>query len=179
MRKVEQIMGLPVSVDIPDCQKTEVFDRVFTRFHEIDDRFSTYKPDSEVSKFRAGELKEAELSAELKAVIKRCHVAEQMTDGYFSAWASGEFDPSGYVKGWAIAEAGKLIEQNGYNTYCIAAGGDILGASGSDKIWHIGIQDPKDKAKILNKLSIKNGAVATSGVPISLIPRQRSKPVIY
>lgn len=156
-------MGLPISVDIPGCQKAAVFGAVFTRFHEIDDRFSTYKPASEVSKFRGGKLKESELDAELKEVIKRCREAEQKTDGYFSAWASGDFDPSGYVKGWAIAEAAKVIERKGYRTYCIGAGGDILARSRADKIWDIGIQDPSNNQKILNKLSVSNGAVATSG----------------
>jgi thiamine biosynthesis lipoprotein len=86
-----------------------------------------------------------------------------MTNGYFSAWYSSKFDPSGYVKGWGIAEAGRVIEKFGYKTYCIGAGGDILASSDSDKTWNIGIQDPKDSSKIINKLSISNGAAATSG----------------
>src|SRR5207245_2481098 len=73
------------------------------------------------------------------------------------------FDPTGYVKGWSISEAGKIIEKYGYKTYCISAGGDILAKSNSDKIWNISIQDPKNKSGILNELKIKNGAIATSG----------------
>ena len=154
---------MPITVDIPDCGQSEVFDDVFTRFHEIDGRFSTYKPGSEVSQFMNGKLSDKHLSAELKFVIGQCKEAEKLTDGYFSAWAAGAFDPSGYVKGWSIAEAGKVIEEHDYKTYCISAGGDIFAASDSDKIWQIGIQDPGDPKKILNKLSISNGAVATSG----------------
>lgn len=156
-------MGTAVSVDIPQCGTDTVFRRVFKRLQDIDERFSTYKPASEVSRYARGELDEPELSRELCFVIKESRQAEEKTDGYFSAWAAGAFDPSGYVKGWAIAQAGKLIEAQGYKTYCIGAGGDILAKSDSRKIWNIGIQDPKDKSKILNKLSISNGAVATSG----------------
>jgi thiamine biosynthesis lipoprotein len=163
MRQVEQVMGLPVTVDIPKCSDKSVFEAVFTRLHEIDERFSTYKSESEVSRFAAGKLSEDQRSSELKTVINNCHQAEGMTDGYFSAWAAGTFDPSGYVKGWAIAEAGKVIEKKSFKTYCIGAGGDILARSNSEKIWNIGIQDPTDKDKILNTLSISNGAVATSG----------------
>jgi thiamine biosynthesis lipoprotein len=173
MRRVEQIMGLPISIDIPNCENEAVFKAVFTRFNEIDGRFSTYKPDSEVSRFRDGLVKENSLSIELQTVIAECKKAQAETYGYFSAWAAGAFDPSGYVKGWAIAEAGKIIEKPGYKTYCIGAGGDILAHSNSDKVWQVGIQDPKDKTKILNPstslgagkgvISIKNGAVATSG----------------
>jgi FAD:protein FMN transferase len=163
MRRVEQIMGLPISIDIPNCDDESVFNEAFTRFHKIDERFSTYKPDSEVSQFRDGHISEGGLSAELKKVIAECKKAQAETNGYFSAWAAGAFDPSGYVKGWAIVEAGKTIEKQGYDTLCIGAGGDILARSNSDKVWQIGIQDPTDKTKILNKLSISNGAVATSG----------------
>ena len=163
MRQVRQIMGMPITVDIPKCTETKVFEAVFTRFHEADARFSTYKKNSEVAKYRDGKISEINLSRELKFVIAECQAAQQWTNGYFSVWASGVFDPSGFVKGWAIAEAGKIIEDHGYHTYCISAGGDILAKSNSDKTWQIGIQDPLNEGKILNKLSISNGAVATSG----------------
>jgi len=163
MRKVAQIMGMPVSIDIPDCEDEAVFEAVFSRLRQIDERFSTYKPDSEVSRYAVGKIADSDLSDELKEVIKACREAEKETGGYFSAWAAAAFDPSGYVKGWAIAEAGKIIEKHGYKTFCIGAGGDILARSNSGKTWNIGIQDPNDKAKILNTLSISNGAVCTSG----------------
>lgn len=184
MRQVQQIMGMPITIDIPSDNKPEIFIKVFDRFRQIDEKFSTYKPDSEVCKFRntlagatpentpvkrqitpviSGVALEKGWSQELRGVIAACEEAEKWTNGYFSAWHSGSFDPLGYVKGWAIAEAGKVIEKQGYKTYCVSAGGDILARSDSDKIWHIGIQDPLDKSKILNLLSISNGAVATSG----------------
>jgi thiamine biosynthesis lipoprotein len=163
MRQVQQIMGMPISIDIPNCEDKTIFNEALERLRQIDKRFSPYKPDSEVSKYKNGELKEEELSKELKSVIKACREAERWTDGYFSAWAAGTFDPSGYVKGWAVSQAGKIIGGHGYQTYCIGAGGDILARSNSDKIWNIGIQDPTVKDKILNMLSISNGAVATSG----------------
>jgi FAD:protein FMN transferase len=156
-------MGMPITVDIPSCGEEDVFEAVFRVFHRIDARFSTYKPDSEVSRFIRKQLSEAELSPQLEKIIKECRRAAKQTDGYFSAWAAGAFDPSGYVKGWAIAEAGKTIETLGFKTYCISAGGDILARSDSDKVWNIGIQDPTNPKKIIKKLGISNGAVATSG----------------
>jgi FAD:protein FMN transferase len=163
MRRVQQIMGMPISIDIPGCDNAQVFDWTFARLRQIDSKFSTYKADSEVSRYISGEIDEPKLSKELKLIIRDCRAAQKKTNGYFSAWAGGAFDPSGYVKGWAIGQAAKIIEKAGYKTYCVGAGGDILAASDSDKIWDIGIQDPADKSKILNKLSISNGAVATSG----------------
>lgn len=163
MRQVQHIMGMPIALDIPDCQIKTVFSAVFTRFHEIDNRYSTYKKDSEVSRFRDGILNEDNITAELKEIIEECRKAERWTNGYFSAWATATFDPLGYVKGWAIAQAGEIIDNLGYKTYCISAGGDILARSDSAKDWNIAIQDPTDKTKILNMLSISDGAVCTSG----------------
>lgn len=164
MRLVEHIMGMPITIDIPKVVDEAQFNSSFKRLRWIDDRFSTYKAGSEVSRFAARKLSEKELSDELKKVIKDCRKAQTMTAGYFSAWATGQFDPSGYVKGWAIAQAGQAIEAQGFKTYCVSAGGDIQARSDSEKIWNIGIQDPTDLTKILNKLSILNGAVATSGI---------------
>ncbi|MGH7157197.1 MAG: FAD:protein FMN transferase [Candidatus Saccharimonadales bacterium] len=163
MRQVRQLMGMPITIDIPEATDGVVFDKAFERLEQIDNRFSTYKPKSEVSRFARGEIKESDLSAELTEVIKACRQAEKWIDGYFSAWAAGVFDPSGYVKGWAIGEAGNVIEGEGFGTYCISAGGDILASSNSGKKWNIGIQDPRHKGKILNKISISNGVVCTSG----------------
>jgi len=156
-------MGLPISIDIPGCDNSQAFDWAFARLRQIDKKFSTYKPDSEVSRYIKGEVSEDGLSPEFKNVIKACRRAEKLTDGYFSAWAAGAFDPNGYVKGWAISRAGEIIEKAGFKTYCIGAGGDILARSNTDKTWNIGIQDPHNKTEILNLLSISNGAVCTSG----------------
>jgi thiamine biosynthesis lipoprotein len=163
MRKVDFIMGMPISVDIPTCDDGMVFESVFNRFKDIDQRFSAYKSGSELSKYQRAELELKELSPEFREVINACKAAEKLTDGYFSAYFSGNYDPTGYVKGWSIAEAGRVVEKKGYKTYCIGAGGDILARSNSDRVWNVGIQDPKDKTKILSRLSIKSGSVATSG----------------
>lgn len=175
MRKVAQIMGLPITVDIPNCDDEKIFSNVFDWFREVDQRFSTYKPDSEVSRYRRGDVTKP--SRVLEHIIKACKKAEQDTAGYFSAWAgitdsadgrggakpARWFDPSGYVKGWAIKKAGKNIENMGYETYCIGAGGDVLARSDSEKDWSVGIENPLNKTSIVGYISGKNFAVATSG----------------
>jgi thiamine biosynthesis lipoprotein len=163
MRKTAQIMGTAVTIDAPELKNTLAVEAAFKRLREIDSKFSPYKKNSELSKYNRGELNEQTLSPEMKYVLHACRRWEEKTSGYFSAWYGGDCDPSGYVKGWAIAEAGKVLEANGLKTYCIYVGGDILARSAGNKIWEIAIQDPADKNKILNKLSISNGAAATSG----------------
>lgn len=161
MRQTYEVMGTVATLDIPDCDNGSAFNKAFKRLEEIDGRYSTYKPGSEVNRYRRGGLDHP--SSELKRVKAACERFERLTSGYFSANFAGSFDPTGYVKGWAIAEAAKVIEKEGFKTFCLGIGGDILAASDTDKTWGIGIQDPQDKMKIIKELQIKNGAVATSG----------------
>lgn len=163
MRQVDHVMGMPVSIDIPLCGDQMVFKATFDLLREIDKQFSLFKESSELTRYNKGELKENELSSDMKAVIKACKDWQRRTGGYFSAWYAAKFDPSGYVKGWAIKKAGEIVKKQGYGTFCIGAGGDILAQSNSDKVWNIGIQNPTDKSKILDVLGISNGALATSG----------------
>lgn len=163
MRQTKFIMGMPIVIDIPGAKDETVFKAAFRLLGDIDDQFSTYESGSEVSKFSRGELGQNELSPQLKKIISACRAAEAATEGHFSAWASGKFDPSGYVKGWAISKTEKIIKGMGHKTFCIYAGGDISAQSRSDKIWKIGIQDPNNKKNLLASLSLANMAVATSG----------------
>lgn len=163
MRQTATIMGMIISLDIPGCDDEQIFADTFAAFKDADERFSLYKPASELSCYRRGELKERELSLQMKKVIRSCREAEVATEGYFSAWASGEFDPSGYVKGWAIDLASRYLRKNGYKTFCLGAGGDIDAGSNGSKIWRIGLQDPSNRQQLLGRVAGKNIAVATSG----------------
>lgn len=154
-------MGMPITIDIPNCDNIEIFNEVYAEFERIDNSYSNYKPNSEVSMFTRGGITRTKLSRELKAIINACSQAEKATSGYFSAWAGGSFDANGYIKGWAISRAGELIEKLGYKTYCIGAGGDILARG--NKTWKIAIQDPFEKQKIVKIVNLKNQSIATSG----------------
>jgi thiamine biosynthesis lipoprotein len=164
MRANQIVMGTGVSIDIPGLTDVQFTQKVFARLQKIDKRFSTYNKNSEISRFRRGELREEELSSEVKMVMRECLEMEKLTGGYFSAWFDGEFDPTGYVKGWAIAEVSKIIEKNGYHTFCVGIGGDINAQSASNRIWGIGLQNPHNKNSIIGKIDAHNLAVATSGI---------------
>lgn len=155
-------MGTIVSLDIPNAEP-QIFEQVSELLDKVDARFSTYKKDSEVSRFAAGRLKEADVSTELKYVIAQCKKYERVTNGYFSADYKGNFDPSGFVKGWSIKQSAELIEKNGYKTFCIGIGGDVLARSQHAKVWAVGISDPADTRKIVAAVKAKNLAIATSG----------------
>lgn len=167
MRRVAHIMGMPVSIDVPDVKEPGVFEQVFALLRGIDARFSTYKPESEVSRYRAGRLSEVALSDELRAVMRACRDWEARTDGFFSAYFAGQgqehFDPTGYVKGWAIARAGQLLEQVGVHTYMINIAGDILAHSSGGHEWRIVLQHPRQHSAAMGMITARHIAVATSG----------------
>ena len=123
-------MGTTVSIEVePPLVSDEVIDEVVADLHDVDARFSTYKPDSEISRLMRGELSEANASLDVRHVLAACDHLATVTGGAFDARrhrADGRLDPSGYVKGWAIEEAAWLLDAAGARNYWINAGGDIV-----------------------------------------------------
>lgn len=164
MRKVETIMGMPISIDIPGTEHDDDFIVAFARFRDIDKQFSPYKQHSELSRYRGGQLTDSELSATMKDIQVACAHYATLTEGYFSAYYNGSFDPTGYIKGWAIQEVGALLTKRGILTYLINAAGDILAASATGKQWQLGIQHPQQSHQTIGTVVMSNGGLATSGI---------------
>ena len=59
LRRVEQVMGTAISVDIADplprCDLDLLMDQAFAWFREVDRRFSTYQDDSEITRLDRGQ----------------------------------------------------------------------------------------------------------------------------
>ncbi|NLU79107.1 FAD:protein FMN transferase [Micromonospora sp. HNM0581] len=163
-------MGTPVSLDIADDRSTTeltvLADDVFAWLREVDARFSTYRPDSEVCRFDRGELLHSEASADLRRVLERCADLWGATDGFFDAYATGGLDPSGYVKGWAVQVASDRLREAGVDNHCLNAGGDVRvrGHASGGLPWRIGVQHPWDPSAVCLVLVGTDLAVATSGV---------------
>ena len=131
---------------------------------------SVFRPDSEISRWRCGLISDSQLSTETREVIDACDRAEQMTDGLFSARREGGYDPTGYVKGWALARAAKRLDDAGIATYCLNGGGDIIarGAGPKGSPWRLGVAHPYRQGELATIISARPGdrrpiAVATSG----------------
>lgn len=167
----EEVWGTVVALDLrSDSQSEDVLrsvrDDMITYFHEIDRLFSTYKPESEISALRTGQLEIGDASLMVQEVWQLCLNAREYTEGAFDAWAArGGFDPSGYVKGWAADRALDLARNAGIEHAQINAGGDLslLGGFDSDHPWRIGIRHPDDEKAIAQIVTLKDGAIATSG----------------
>ena len=168
-RRVEEIMGTVVSLDVHEpFVAPEVLDAVFAQLRDIDTRFSTYKPDSEISRLARGELVEGDSSPDVRHVLAACDHLAVTTNGAFDARrhrVDGALDPSGFVKGWALEEAAWLIDSAGGRNYWLNGGGDIVarGEASPGRLWRVGIQHPDQEDRVAAVLAIRDRAVATSG----------------
>lgn len=163
----DDIMGMPIVIKIVDDSAAEKdIDDIFRYFQSVDKKFSTYKKDSEISRFNRKEIQEKNLSGEMKLIFRLSEQTKKETNGFFDIKkANGLIDPSGLVKGWAIWEAAKLVQKMGFKNFFIEAGGDIQaeGLNEEGKKWRVGIRNPFSKAEIVKVLSVSDNGVATSG----------------
>lgn len=176
-----EVWGTVVEFDIRDFAvrgtSQEVIDAAIdeaTRwFHRVDRIFSTYRVDSVVSAYRVGrsvsdlrEMFEADDVEEFLSVLAACDQARTATNGAFDPWSVPEgFDPSGYVKGWAVARAAEILRAHSLGFFVINGAGDIVCVGGEDVgvPWHIGIRHPDLADSVMQAVTIATGATATSG----------------
>jgi FAD:protein FMN transferase len=164
--QVEHCMGTVFTIDIRDPGDwDDAVGSVVDWLHRVDALFSTYRPDSDVSRIRRGELLVADAALEVAEVLDLCTQLESETDGYFTALWRGDLDPTGLVKGWAIEQASRLLHANGSRNHAVNGGGDIqiAGEAAPGEPWRVGISDPLDGTRLLTVLEGRDFAVATSG----------------
>ena len=123
-------MGTAVGIDVRDRDVLDsAVDEAFGRLRAIDARFSTFRRDSEVSRYGRGEVADDDLSDELREVLGLCETIRVQSDGVFDIRrhrAEGIVDPSGLVKGWAVEEAVAILLRAGGRNFAVNAGGDIV-----------------------------------------------------
>jgi len=168
---VEPVMGTIVSFDLrdPDLPPAALA-RAIAHLHDIDLRFSPFKPDSEVSRLMAGTLSLPDASDDVREVMYLCDELARITDGYFDArtWRpDGRPDPTGLVKGWAVEEAAFILLEAGAANFLVNGGGDVIARGspepGSGIPWRVGIAHPRERDKLAAVLELRDGAIATSG----------------
>lgn len=159
-------MGTVFSFDLrPPYPPEGTLERVIGWLHQVDATFSTYRPDSDISRLGRGEVRIGDCAPEVAEILDLCEELAEATGGCFSAYAGGDLDPSGVVKGWAIERAGAMLREAGCPRYSVGGGGDIRlgGAPGPDRPWRVGIADPRRPGELAAVLTGRDLAVATSG----------------
>lgn len=175
VRHVEPVMGTMVSIDIREPRVGEAATRralagAVAWLHHVDEVFSTYRPDSEISRLGRGDLRVGEASEEVREVLQTCVEIGLATDGAFDAFAlpaanGTRLDPSGYVKGWALERAAAMLERDCSDHLCVNGGGDVAvrGRPGPERAWRVGIRHPELADKLATWVDLGSfRAIATS-----------------
>ncbi len=114
MKDTRLIMGMPIEIEIVGEDVNPVLEDAFKYLVEVDTQFSPYKEESEVSRINRGEVKESELSEEMREVFTIGERMKRDTGGHFDIRRpDGLIDPSGVVKGWAIQKTAEIIRSAG------------------------------------------------------------------
>ena len=169
MKQTRVLMGMPITVELVGAAATsEAIDDVFAYFTSVDERFSTYKAASEISRINSGELGPAAASADMQSIFRLAEQTRLETGGYFNIAREGRIDPSGIVKGWAIHNAAARLRATGLRSFYIEAGGDIQadGQNREGRPWRVGIRNPFDMGEIVKVVALSDRGIATSGIYI-------------
>lgn len=174
-RRVEQVMGLPISLALRGRHATgavadQAWQGALAVLREADRVFSTYQADSVISRLGRGEIELAQCPGVVAEVLEIAEAARVVSGGAFDVWRPDSggglvLDPSGVVKGWAVERAARAFDDLEETDVCLAAGGDLVcrtRVTGSDG-WRVGIEDPHAPQQTLAVVPIRNGAIATSG----------------
>ena len=175
-RFVEHVMGMPISLALrgahaADDEGLAAWEDVVRRLRAVDEVFSTYRPDSAISRLASGAIDLADCPPEVAEVFGLAETARAESGGAFdirraSSDGTPVLDPSGIVKGWGVERAADRLRELEDTDFCLSAGGDMVcEAPGTDgPAWRVGIEDPLDPTKVLATVLVRYGAVATSGV---------------
>lgn len=190
---VETVMGTAVSVHVRGPGARDGLDPVpgdaagraavregvaalFAELHRVDRRLSPWRATSDLCRWDRGELALADAHADLRTVLALCEEARLRTQGWFDVdhAASGPVedgrqalrrDPTGLVKGWAVERAARHLRSLRGHDFLVNAGGDIV--VGCDRVdtpdWRLAIEDPADRGRTVTTLTLRTGALATSG----------------
>jgi thiamine biosynthesis lipoprotein len=172
---VEQIMGMPISVHVRadrprSPEVTAAVERVFAELRRVDEVFSMWKPDSQVSRLSRGELAPADCDDDVREVVDLCAQARERTEGWFDADLPApdgrrRFNPTGLVKGWAVERVSRQLAAIEGADFMLNAGGDVVvGCRRVDTPdWQLGIENPADRSRMVATVPLRTGGIATSG----------------
>ncbi|GGY88319.1 FAD:protein FMN transferase [Streptomyces rochei] len=171
VRRVEETMGTVFSFDVRGGEPAAVraaLEEAAAELRRVDEVFSTYREDSEVSRLARGETTLARCAPEVAEVLELGAQAERASGGWFSTSFRGRLDPTGIVKGWAVERAARHIAAAGASGVSVNGGGDVqmLGAPGAGRPWRVGVSDPLRPgglAAVVSAAGTDELAVATSG----------------
>jgi len=176
----------------PDKEKAVAStDRAFEEMRRVEKLCSKFDDKSELFKINSLAGKEkVKVSPEMFSLIGRSIDYSVITGGAFDITAETgkkgryekiilnkenytvyfleediKIDLGGIAKGYAVDKAKDILLADGIKDVLINIGGNIfaVGSPPGRDSWRIGIRDPKNKDNIIDRIELKDQAVATSG----------------
>ncbi|MDH6532393.1 thiamine biosynthesis lipoprotein [Aurantimicrobium minutum] len=169
-----ETMGTMVSIRIADTALSErdaqaAVTAVEQECGRLNEKFSLYRDDSELSQIARGELTLANSSDDMRTEYARALEWREKTDGAFTPHRpDGVIDLNGTIKAVAIDSAAQILTQAGFQNFSVNVGGDLTTSgdqSPEEQGWITGIVDPADRAVMLAavRVTAEFPAMATSG----------------
>lgn len=106
---------------------------------------------------------DAEVKEKLKLVGCRKIVLDKIGKTVFLPEPGMAIDLGGIAKGYAADRAIKVLKENKVSAGLVSVGGDLSAFGARDKGMAVGIQHPRARGKIIGKVYLRQGAIATSG----------------
>ena len=100
-----ETMGTVFSLDVRGGEPGAVraaLEEAAAGLRRVDEVFSTYREDTQISRLARGELDVGQCDPEVAEVLELAAEAERVSDGWFSTRYRGQLDPTGIVKGWGL-----------------------------------------------------------------------------
>lgn len=167
LHRTAHTMGTVFSFDVrggDPLRTSTALDAAVAWLQHVDEVFSPYRPESQISRLAAGTLPLSRCSPEVWEVMRLCEAVTRRSDGWFSAhYAGPAFDPTGLVKGWAVERAAAMLSSATADAVCVNGGGDVQVHGGP---WRIGVAHPLRPGTLVCVVlagSAPELAVATSG----------------
>ncbi|GAQ01653.1 hypothetical protein NBRC111452_1465 [Companilactobacillus farciminis] len=135
---------------------------------EINQQFSPFAYDSLVSRFQRGDKTPLQESSDFAMIYNSTVLAEQMTEGIYTPYFAGKYDPNTLVQAWALEQAFNkyvtpLLENSDIEGIWLSNDKQIKVATKpeSDFKWAIDIND-STKEEPLTTYYLQNGVIAMS-----------------
>lgn len=168
MRTADYSLGAAVDLDVRarSCSPARVaraVRRSLAHLHRVDEMLSTWRPDSPINRLRRDEIMLSHAPPEVAEVLWRCADARRTTGGWFDPWADpGGVDPSGLVRGWAVAGGVDLLRRSGVPAALLRVGevAAAYGAPEPGRRWDVPVPSP-GRGTTVTRVAVGGTAVAT------------------
>ena len=159
-------MGMPITVNVVDATDAAILDAVFAYFEEVDRRFSTYKPDSEIEAINQGGSRRATTATTCaKCWRSPKGRAARRTATSTSARRTARSTPPASSRAGRSATPRRSSPARAptISSSTPAATSSRRGRTHRGEEWSVGIRNPFNPTEIIKVVYPRGRGVATSG----------------